>query len=87
MNVVELIEAAKARRGSLQLVAESMGKRPTNISEWKSGKVKPQTGEIAVLADMAGLPILETVAEVEREVRPQYANIWAKLIHTSVPKS
>lgn len=87
MNVVELLDAAKSKAGSLSEVAKRMGKNSGRISEWRSGRTKPDTGEVAYLADIAGLPILETVAEVEREVRPQYANIWAKLIHTSVPKS
>ena len=78
MNVVELLDAAKTKTGSLSEVAKRLGKNSGRISEWRSGKTKPDSSEVAYLADMAGLPILETVAEVEREIRPQYADIWLK---------
>jgi hypothetical protein len=39
--------------------------RQTRISEWK--KVWPGTTEIAYSALEAGLPVLETIAEIERK--------------------
>lgn len=76
MNVVELIDRAGMAAGSLGVLANRMHKHPARISEWKSGKRKPDAAEIAYMARVAGLPVLITVAMVEAELHPETAELW-----------
>lgn len=80
MNLSSLIDTAGANVGSLGILAQELGKSRSRISEWKSGKFRPDANEIAYLADKAGLPVIETLAEVEAELNPQYAAIWKKAV-------
>lgn len=80
MQLAELIDLAGAKRGSLGNLAAEMHRHQTRLSEWKSGKRKPETSEIAYLADVAGLPIVDTVTEMESQLRPDYAEIWKKAV-------
>lgn len=76
MNLSHLIEeAARAAGGKKQLAAE-LNKHPSRISEWVAGRQKPDAHELAFMAARAGLPVLETVAEVEAELDPRYSSIW-----------
>lgn len=76
MNLSHVIEAAAAALGGKKQLAAAMGKQPARISEWLSGRQKPDAHEIAFMAERAGLPVLETVAEVEAELDPRYSSIW-----------
>lgn len=80
MNLNELIEAARERKGSLGAIAAAMGKHQTRISEWKKGIAKPDANEIAYLAECAGLPVLQTVAEIEAQLDDRYASIWREAL-------
>ena len=40
----------------------------------------PEAAEIALLAEMAGMPILETVVEVEEELNDKYKDIWKRIL-------
>lgn len=88
MRVGELIEAAAAKAGTAKELAAMMGKRPSRLSEWKSGAQKPDAREIAYLAKVAGLPVLITVALVESELHPESAQLWEQALgesRSSVP--
>lgn len=76
MKVSDLIDRAGAAAGSLGQLAQAMHKHPARLSEWKSGKRKPDAAEVAYMAKTAGLPVLITVALVEAELHPETAELW-----------
>lgn len=81
MNVAELIELAKKTSGmTLGQMAAELQIRQDRITEWKKGQFKPAAGEIAYFAEKAGLPVLETVAEIEEVIDPRFSHIWAKAL-------
>lgn len=76
MNLSHVIEAAAEALGGKKQLAAAMGKQPARISEWLSGERKPDAHEVAFMAQCAGLPVLETVAEIEAQLDERYASIW-----------
>ena len=76
MKVSDLIDRAGQVAGSLGQLAHAMHKHPARLSEWKSGKRKPDAAEVAYMAKVAGLPVLITVALVEAELHPETAELW-----------
>ena len=82
----ELIEQAEKNAGGQKSIAEGLGRSYKRLCEWKKGIGKPDANEIAYLADIAGLPILETVAEVQKEMSTDYRAIWEKAMNQVVPK-
>ena len=80
MDVSELLDAAKRRKGSLKDIAAELGMHPNRLSDWRAGRLKPNASEIAYLAECAGLPILETVADIESQLDSQHARIWKKAL-------
>ena len=76
MKVSELVEAAAKKVGTAKHLAELMKKRPSRLSEWKSGAQKPDAAEIAYMARLAGLPVLITVAMIEAELHPETRELW-----------
>ena len=80
MKLIELIDKAAEAKGSLGALAASMNKAQTRLSEWKKGERKPDAHEIAYLAECAGLPILETVADIESQLDERYATIWREAL-------
>ncbi len=86
MNVVNLIEKAAECRGGAKNLARELGKDPARLSEWKKGKGKPDASEIAYMARVAGLPVLITLAFVEKDLHPESAELWdAALGEASAP--
>lgn len=81
MNVKELIDAAVQTSGKAQSeFAQELGVQPARLSEWKSGKCKPDANEIAFFAEKAGLSVMATVAELEAELNPRYASLWKRAV-------
>ena len=81
ITVTSLIDAAKEKSGqSLGDLARELDRSQGRISEWRTGKTKPDANEIAFFADKAGLPVIETVAELEAELYPRYAYLWKKAV-------
>ncbi|WP_232484628.1 helix-turn-helix domain-containing protein [Burkholderia ubonensis] len=80
MNVAELIDKAKQATNSLGVVAEKLGKSQSRISEWKKGVGKPSATDIMLMAEMAGLPPLETLAEVESQLDADRASVWQRAL-------
>ncbi|MEK8084892.1 transcriptional regulator [Aquabacterium sp. A3] len=76
MTLTELIEQAAARAGSHGELAKLLDRHQTRLSEWKKGKQKPDAHEVAFMAELAGLPVLETVAEIEAQLDERYAAVW-----------
>ena len=80
MNVGELLDAAKRKQGSLGAVAQRMGIEQSRLSKWRSGDRKPDAADIMLLAEMAGLPPFETLAQIEQEIDEKNASIWARAL-------
>ena len=76
MDLMRLIEEASRAKGSSLELARCMRKAPARISEWKKGKSKPDAGEVAYMAKVAGLPVLITVAMIEAELHPETRELW-----------
>jgi transcriptional regulator with XRE-family HTH domain len=76
MDLKQLIDAASLRAGGKAKLARDMDKRPPRISEWYNGTHKPDAHELAYMAERAGLPVLETVAEIEAQLDPRYSQVW-----------
>lgn len=76
MNLRELIEAAASRTGSQKDLAAQIGKDAARITEWKKGKHKPEPGEIIRLAELADLPPLTTLAEIEAQLDEKHSQLW-----------
>lgn len=80
MNLQNLIDQAASACGGKGELAAEMKKHPARISEWVNGSRKPDAHEIAFLARKAGLPILETVAEIEAQLDSRYSEIWREAL-------
>lgn len=76
MTLSELIEVAAASVGNQLDLAKEIGKHPSRISEWKKGKHKPEAGEIVRLAEIARLPVLQTLAEIESQLDEKNSQVW-----------
>jgi transcriptional regulator with XRE-family HTH domain len=76
MNLEILIDSAAKKHGSLGELALSLGKNQSRLSEWKKGKQKPDANEIAYLAECAGLPVFETVGEIQMQLDNRFTTIW-----------
>lgn len=80
MTLSELLDAAKRKQGSLGQVAAQFGFEQSRLSAWRNGSRKPNAGEILLLAELAGLPPLETLAEVEQELDERHQSVWARAL-------
>jgi transcriptional regulator with XRE-family HTH domain len=80
MNIGELLDAAKRKQGSLGSVAEQMGIEQSRLSKWRAGDRKPDAAEILLLAEMAGLPPFETLAQIEQELDSKHQSVWARAL-------
>lgn len=80
MTLTELIDQAAAKKGGKGELARLMKKAPARVSEWVSGERKPDAHEIAFMAECAGLPVLQTVAEIESQLDERYAPIWREAL-------
>jgi hypothetical protein len=80
MDIQELLDAAKRKCGTLGAVAKAMDVNQNRLSEWRKGLYKPNPTQIAQLADLAGLPIFQTVAEVECSLEGDKARVWEKAL-------
>ena len=80
MNISELVQAAQKAVGSNEPIAEGMGVHINRLSDWKAGRRRPEASEIAYLAEIAGYPVLETVAEIESQLSGKHSNVWLKAL-------
>jgi transcriptional regulator with XRE-family HTH domain len=81
MNIQNLIDQAKTESGlSMGELAKGLGRSQSRLSEWKAGKQKPDASEIAFFAEKARLSVLETVAEIEAQLRPELAEVWKRAV-------
>lgn len=81
MDIAELLDAAKRKKKTLGGVAEGLGVHQNRLSEWRKGTHKPDATTIAQLAEIAGLPIFETVAQVEASLyNGEAAKVWERAL-------
>lgn len=80
MDIAELIERAKDATGSQLAVAEKIGRPHSRISDWKAGRRKPDAADIMLLAEVAGVPVFETLAEVEMELDTERSSVWQRAL-------
>lgn len=81
LDVRLLIDLARQKSGmSFGEMAKDLDRSQSRISEWRSGRVKPDANEIAYFAAKAGLPVLQTVAEIEAQLDDRYASIWREAL-------
>ncbi|RDU96682.1 helix-turn-helix domain-containing protein [Trinickia dinghuensis] len=81
MDIAELLDAAKRKKKTLGAVADGLGVHQNRLSEWRKGTYKPDATTIAQLAEMAELPIFETVAQVEASLdHSQAAAVWERAL-------
>ncbi|WP_206171231.1 helix-turn-helix domain-containing protein [Trinickia terrae] len=80
MNIAELLDAAKRKQGSLGSVAAQLGVSQSTLSNWRAIRSKPNATEVAMLAEMAELPIFETLAEVEKELNAGHRSVWDRAL-------
>jgi transcriptional regulator with XRE-family HTH domain len=80
MTISELLDAAKRKQGSLGEIARRFGFDQSRLSNWRSGKRRPDAGEIMLLAEMAGLPPFETLAQIEQELDEKHQSVWARAL-------
>lgn len=80
MDISELLDAAKRKKRTLGAVAHELGLHQSRLSDWKSGRFKPDATQIAQLAEMAELPIFETVAQVEASLTGEGGKVWERAL-------
>ncbi len=80
MTIAELLDAAKRKQGTLGAIAQNFGFHQSNLSDWRSGKGKPNASQIMMLAEMAGMPPFETLAQVEQQLDEKHASVWARAL-------
>lgn len=80
MTISELLDAAKRKQGSLGAVADQLGIEQSRLSNWRKGTRRPDPAQIMRLAEMAGLPPFETLAEIEQEIDEKNASVWARAL-------
>lgn len=80
MNVGQLIDAAKVKTGTLGKLAEQLNKHQNRLTEWKKGERKPSPADVAAMAQIAGLPVLITLAMVEADLEPETRPLWEKAL-------
>jgi hypothetical protein len=80
MVISELLDAAKRAQGSLGTVADRLGIDQSHLSHWRKGRSNPTATQIARLAEMASLPVLETVAQVEAQLEGDDHHVWARAL-------
>lgn len=80
MTLSDLIEKAVEAKGTRAAVAEGLGMDKQRLTDWKAGRRTPDANEIAYLAKCAGLPVLQTVGEIESQLNSRYAEIWREAL-------
>lgn len=81
MQILDLINQAKIASGlKYSEMALELHVTPSTFTAWKKGDYKPSASEIAYLAEKARLSVLETLAEIEAEQRPELAEVWKRAV-------
>ncbi|RRW91040.1 hypothetical protein [Pandoraea apista] len=82
MNLSELLDTAARKQGTLGAVAHEFGFEQSRLSAWRKGTRKPSAGEILMLAELAELPPLTTLVEIEQSLDEKHSSIWQRALNT-----
>lgn len=74
----DLIEACKDRLGSYEKLAWELELDPTVISNWKSGRRKPNTIQVMQMAEITGVDKMQTLCSVMAEIDSKNQDLWNK---------
>ena len=80
MKIGELLDAAKRARGTFGALADEMGCHQNRFAEWRKGTRRPDAGEIIQLAEIAGMPAFQTLAQIESELDEKHSAAWRKAL-------
>ena len=61
----------------MESLADRLGMHRSRLSDWNSGRRRPEAAEIA---GIAGLNVLETVAEIEAQLSERHSKVWLKAL-------
>lgn len=81
MNMAELIALATVRSGmSRGDLARLLGhKDQSRLSKLAAGALEPKATEIVTLAEKAQLDPMKTLGQIESEMHPEFADVWARV--------
>lgn len=73
-----VLEAARTA-GTASKLAEKLHTTSSRVSEWKTGRVRPSASEVAYMADLTGKNVFDTLADIEAERDPEFAEFWEEM--------
>lgn len=74
----ELIERCKERLGTYEKLSWALEVTPSNISDWKAGRKKPNTIQVMQMAEIVGFDKYQTLCIVMEEIDTKNAELWRK---------
>ena len=74
----ELIERCKERLGTYEKLSWALEVTPSNISDWKAGRKKPNTIQVMQMAEIVGFDKYQTLCLVMEEIDTKNAELWRK---------
>ena len=74
----ELIERCKERLGTYEKLSWALEVTPSNISDWKAGRKKPNTIQVIQMAEIVGFDKYQTLCLVMEEIDTKNAELWRK---------
>lgn len=82
MNMGELIALATVRSGKSkgELARELGYEHQSKLTRLGAGQKAPNASEIVYLAEVAKLPPLETLADIEIQAHPELASAWKRAL-------
>lgn len=82
MDIAELIAIATVRsRKTRQVLGQEMGHQDGNrLSKMASGRLSADASEIIYLADVAKMPPIKVLAEIESKRHPELAQVWKEIL-------
>jgi hypothetical protein len=78
MDTNTLIDVAAEAVGSIKELAKRLGTHRNRLGEWKKGRGEPDAYETAVMAQLAKLPILQTIIDVQLARHPDQWRTWTQ---------
>ena len=74
----DLIELNKVRFGSYEKLAMKLGVSPSNVSDWKAGRRKPNHLHVMQMADFIGYNPLHVLCIVMEDIDEEHKELWQK---------
>ena len=74
----DIIELNKVRFGSYEKLAWELGVTPSNVSDWKAGRKKPNAVQVMQMADFIGYDKYHVLCLVMEEIDKKNAELWKK---------